>query len=99
MPENKLIQQIITLKLTVDSFISDENLFDDGQDIKEKARITIQKIDNEIEVNSINSIHKYLVFGYMTSISQELGDERLLKKYYTKMNENYSLYPFGIKIK
>ncbi|WP_408030580.1 hypothetical protein [Tenacibaculum xiamenense] len=97
MSKNKLIQQIITLKLTVDSFISDENLFDDGEEnIKQKARKTIREIDKEIEANSINSIHKYLVFGYMVSISHELGDNHLLNKYYSKMDENYPLYPFGI---
>jgi len=97
LPKNRLIQQIITLKLTLDSFIWDENLFYDGKkDINQKAKNNIQEIDREIESNSTNSIHRFLIFGYITSISEEVENHLLLKKYYKKMNENYPLYPFGI---
>lgn len=97
LPKNTLIQQVVALKLTIDSFVAGENLFGDNEmDIKLRAQNTLKKIDQALEMNPLNSIHKYLIFGYMASISQELNDTQLLNKYYAKMHDYYALYPFGI---
>jgi len=95
LPKGK-IQNIVHIKLILDSFISQENLLTGGDfEIIELEKRTLE-MDRELIANPLNSPFSFLVNGYMTLIFQELGNETLSDKYFSKMDDNYTLYPFGI---
>lgn len=98
IPENLTIKIIVKLKLVTDSYVIGENYFEnEDKSIKQKIKEIIISIDKELDNNSsISSINKFIIYGYLTSLSQEINETRLLYKYFPKMKEIYTLYPFGI---
>lgn len=92
-----LLKQILDLKLMVDAGLAEENYF--GGTMEElivNAKILLEATDKEISENPPQSIHKYILFNYLFSLSNELKNTKLGKKYFAKMEGYYTLYPFGI---
>jgi tetratricopeptide (TPR) repeat protein len=97
LPNSDIIKQIIDLKLIVDSSVSGENLISINTiDVKKHALAQIKKIDNQLSSNPQKSILRFVIYNYMVGISQEIGNEDFLNKYFRKMENHYTLYPFGI---
>jgi tetratricopeptide (TPR) repeat protein len=94
----ELIDQITSLKLLLDSHISGDNLTgNDEVDLKTQSKELILKIDKQIRKNLPNSILKYILYNYMVAVAQEAENENIISTYFYKMNDNYTLYPFGIQ--
>ncbi len=92
-----LIRQVVELKLLSDSFTISQNY--SGGTMEELAAEAAQKIleiDKEVSTHPPNSIHKYVVYNYLYAVAGDLGNSRMEHKYLNKMNDYYTLYPFGI---
>ncbi len=99
LPKAPVIQQAIELKLVLDSLKMDENYFGGtAEELNQKAKTLIVKIDNEIALNPVTSINKYIVYGYIYLIAGFVNNKKLEKKYMELLNGNYTLYPFGINV-
>ncbi len=97
LPDSDLIKQIVDLKILIDSFISGDNLMShDAIDLKKEGAIIIKRIDEELSSNPHESILKFMIYNYMVGVSQEIENKNLLNKYFQKMKDHYTLYPFGI---
>ncbi len=98
LPERKLIVYCTKLKLLVDGLNEEKNYFSvPEEDIKARASSTVMKIDKEISANPIQSIHRYMLYGYMAIASSMLDLDLYFEKYEKKMNNYYALYPYGIQ--
>lgn len=98
LPKISIIQYVVELKLVLDSLKMDENYFGGTmEELNKKAKTLITKIDTEIELRPINSINKYIVYGYIYLIANYIENKELEKKYVELLNGNYTLYPFGIQ--
>jgi tetratricopeptide (TPR) repeat protein len=99
LPDSQLISHIMILKMLNDSFVSEEYLCSDEDiDILETARVNMRRIDEELTASyEKSSILQYMVYNYIVGLAQETGDKDLLNKYFTKMNNHYTLYPFGLQ--
>lgn len=97
LPSDFLIHSIVELKLILDSTIMSDNYFRKYcKDINEFAREKVLKIDSQFNFNQVNSIHKYILFNYMAVLSQDLGIRDLKEKYEKLMDNNYTIYPYGL---
>ena len=97
LPENLLIQSIVTLKLILDSTIMNDNYFKKyNDDIYDFALEKLMKIDTELDSKIINSVHKYVLYNYMDSIADDLRLKDVKKKYQKLMDTNYTIYPYGL---
>lgn len=97
LPNIDIIQQVINLKITLDSFTMEENYFGGNiNELKNYAKEIVAKIDNEINSKPLTSPNKYIVYGYMYLIANEIGNSNLQNKYDKLINGYYTLYPFGI---
>jgi tetratricopeptide (TPR) repeat protein len=99
LPKRKLIKQIISLKLALDSYISNENYF--GGTMEELDNIANQllvEIDRQVTKSPPISIHRYIVYNYLFALAEELKNNPLQFKNYQKMNEFFTLYPYGIQV-
>ncbi len=97
LPKVSIIQYLIELKIILDSFGVNENYFGGTmEELNEKAKLSLEQIDNKISITPLTSIHKYVVYGYLYSIALNVSNKKLEKKYKGMMNGNYALFPFGI---
>jgi len=97
LPDNFLINSIVELKLILDSTIMSDNYFKKYNDnINDFARKKVTKIDAELTSDNTNSIHKYILYNYMESVSENLKLKDLRKKYQKLMDNNYTIYPYGL---
>jgi len=97
LTEEPLVNQTIYLKMVWDSVLANENLFGGTmQDLKQQAKELLFEIDAEVNNHPPTSIQKYVLFNYMTVVSEEFGIRALNKKYNKMMEGNFTLYPFGI---
>ncbi len=97
LPDNFLIQSIVELKLIADSLLFDTNYFGGSkEDLIYQANNKMDQVDNELSKHKPPSIHRYVLYGYMMGLSEQLGNKRLEIKYLSLMDGYYSLYPFGI---
>lgn len=97
LPDRVLTQQIVELKLRLDSFIASENYFSGSMhELKEITKTRLVAIDESIKKNPPKSIHRYILHNYMMSLSGEVNKFTLKKHYKTLMNGYYTLYPFGV---
>ncbi len=98
IPRVAIIQYVIELKLILDSLKMDENYFGGTMDeLRKKAKTTVEKIDAEITLTPLNSINKYMVYGYIQVIAGLIKNKKLSQKYFDMVAGNYMLYPYGIK--
>ena len=97
LPDSKLISDIVNMKLLGDSIVWEEYLGDDETvNVIEEATSRIRSIDRELTSSPHKSILRFMVYGYIVSLSQDTGDKDLLNKYAGKMENHYTLYPFGM---
>jgi hypothetical protein len=97
LPEVKIIQQVVNLKITLDSLTMEENYFGGSlHELNNYAKEIIVKVDNEINGAPITSPNKYIVYGYIYLIANHIGDSSIQNKYDKLINGYYTLYPFGI---
>ncbi|MBO9703484.1 MAG: hypothetical protein J7604_24970 [Sporocytophaga sp.] len=97
LPDNFLIRSIVELKLILDSNIMSDNYFVKyNNNINEFARQKVIKIDAELNLNSVSSIHKYILYNYMVAISEDLKLNDLSKKYQKLVDGKYTIYPYGL---
>ena len=97
LPDSKLISDIVNMKLLGDSFTWEEWLADDENiNVVEEAKSRIRSIDRELTSSPHQSILRFMVYGYIVNLSQNTGDKDLLNKYAGKMENHYTLYPFGM---
>ncbi len=99
LPAHKLLRAIVQLKLLHDGFQADENYFDQSMDM-ESYRLKLAEIviaySNDSELSNLQSIHRFVVYGYMYAIAEAIGDKQIAKKYMQLLQGNFPLYPFGI---
>ncbi|MEM6964589.1 MAG: hypothetical protein AAF573_07480 [Bacteroidota bacterium] len=97
LTDEPLVNQVIYLKLVWDSVLSQQNLFGGTlADLKQQAKALLFEIDAEVNNTPPTSIQKYVLYNYMTVVSEEFGIKALNQKYNKLMNGNFTLYPFGI---
>ncbi len=97
IPENKTIKRIVDLKLVMDSLAIGENYFEsEAISVEEKINQTINSIDSQLNNTKTSSLHDYIVYGYMTKLAYQVNNEEMADIYFKKMNNNFTLYPFGI---
>lgn len=99
LPKRKLIKQIVSLKLALDSYISNENYFGGTMDeLDNIANQLLVEIDKQVTESPPRSIHRYIVYNYLFALAEELKNNPLQFKNYQKMNEFFTLYPYGIQV-
>lgn len=97
LPQRRLIQQIVELKLVHDSLQSEENYFEGSmEDLKKRATKLLNTIDNELLKKDEMSIHRFVLFGYMFMLANDINQKAISAKYFKKMNNHFTLYPFGL---
>ena len=97
LTEDPLVNQTVYLKVVWDSVLANENLFGGSmKDLKEQAKALLFEIDAELNNHPPSSIQKYVLYNYMTVVSEEFGIKALNLKYNKMMAGNFTLYPFGI---
>lgn len=97
LPARRLIQQIVELKLITDSLLAEESYFEESlESVSERAKKLLLQIDKELMQQKETSVHRYVLFGYLFILSDKLGMDIFSKKYLTRINNNFALYPFGI---
>lgn len=97
LTEEPLVNQTIYLKMVWDSVLANENLFGGTmQDLKHQAKALLFEIDAEVNNHPPSSIQKFVLYNYMTVVSEEFGIRALNQKYNKLMAGNFTLYPFGI---
>ena len=97
LTEDPLVNQTIYLKMVWDSVLANENLFGGTMhDLKQQAKALLFEIDAEVNNHPPTSIQKYVLYNYMTVVSEEYGIKALNQKYNKMMGGNFTLYPFGI---
>lgn len=97
LTDDPLVNQTVYLKMVWDSVLANENLFGGTmQDLKQQAKALLFEIDAEVNNHPPSSIQKYVLYNYMTVVSEEFGIRALNQKYNKMMDGNFTLYPFGI---
>jgi tetratricopeptide (TPR) repeat protein len=97
LTDDPLVNQTVYLKMVWDSVLANENLFGGTmEDLKQQAKALLFEIDAEVNNHPPASIQKYVLYNYMTVVSEEFGIRALNQKYNKMMGENFTLYPFGI---
>lgn len=97
LTNDPLVNQTVYLKVVWDSVLANENLFGGSmQDLKDQAKALLFEIDAELNNHPPSSIQKYVLYNYMTVVSEEFGIKALNQKYNKMMGGNFTLYPFGI---
>ena len=97
LTDDPLVNQTVYLKMVWDSVLANENLFGGSmKDLKEQAKALLFEIDAELNNHPPSSIQKYVLYNYMTVVSEEFGIKALNQKYNKMMGGNFTLYPFGI---
>jgi tetratricopeptide (TPR) repeat protein len=97
LTDDPLVNQTVYLKVVWDSVLANENLFGGSmKDLKQQAKELLFEIDAELNNHPPSSIQKYVLYNYMTVVSEEFGIQALNKKYNKMMAGNFTLYPFGI---
>ena len=97
LTDDPLVNQTVYLKMVWDSVLANENLFGGSmQDLKQQAKSLLFEIDAELNNHPPSSIQKYVLYNYMTVVSEEFGIKTLNQKYNKMMGGNFTLYPFGI---
>ncbi len=100
LPNNHSTQTIVQLKLTYDSLNEGVDYLNDGSSDIEKlyarTRQLLKTVDQSLSRNPFDPATAMIVNDYMLGISDSIEDEALLYKYYSKVDEKYTLYPSGI---
>lgn len=97
LTDDPLVNQTVYLKMVWDSVLANENLFGGSmKDLKQQAKALLFEIDAELNNHPPSSIQKYVLYNYMTVVSEEFGIRALNQKYNKMMEGNFTLYPFGI---
>ncbi len=97
LPSRRLTQQIVELKLIYDSMQSEENYFEGSmEDLKKRASKLLNTIDNELLKKEETSIQRYVLYSYMFVTANDINQKAMSEKYFKKMNNYYTLYPFGL---
>lgn len=97
LTDEPLVNQTVYLKMVWDSVLANENLFGGSmQDLKQQAKALLFEIDAELNNHPPSSIQKYVLYNYMTVVSEEFGIRAINQKYNKMMEGNFTLYPFGI---
>ncbi|MFK7773714.1 MAG: DUF4034 domain-containing protein [Saprospiraceae bacterium] len=97
LTDDPLVNQTVYLKMVWDSVLANENLFGGSmKDLKAQAKALLFEIDAELNNHPPSSIQKYVLYNYMTIVSEEFGIRALNQKYNKLMGGNFTLYPFGI---
>ena len=94
LPNNDLIKNIVRLKLIYDGIVSGENYFNiNAEDLDQFIIDSLAVIDADLEKSPTNSIHRFIVYGYMSLLFE---NKAMKKKYNKLLAGNYALVPFGI---
>lgn len=97
LTDDSLVNQTVYLKMVWDSVLANENLFGGSmKDLKQQAKELLFEIDAELNNHPPSSIQKYVLYNYMTVVSEEFGIRALNQKYNKMIDGNFTLYPFGI---
>lgn len=97
LPNVPLIQDIVEMKLLADSFQASENYFGGTMEaLNQRAQTALVEIDGRVSKNAPNSIHKYILYGYLAIMAENLDRNDLRTKYIGLLQGYYPLYPFGI---
>lgn len=99
LPDNKLIQTIVRLKLSSDSISSDQNLLSltaSMEDLEKDVRAYISELDASNVLFKETSIHKYIIYGYMFVLASHFNHTAMTEKYWKLLENRLPLYPFGI---
>lgn len=99
LPDNKLIQTIIRLKLSSDSISSDQILLsssDTMEDLERDVKAYITELDASNILFKETSIHKYIIYGYMFVLASHFGITSMSEKYWNLLENRLPLYPFGL---
>ncbi len=97
LPEQKLIQQVVKLKLIWDAFVIEDNYFGKNmEDLTKLANTTIQEIDKELSNKTPSSIQKYIAYIYMFFIAYEIDNTELTEKYFENMEGSLAIYTHGV---
>lgn len=99
LPSDFLIHSIIELKLLVDGLQMGENYFSkQNEDLMALAGQRLVEIDAAINSQRLDSVHKYILFGYMERLSDSVGNPALREKYLKRIQTNFALYPYGLMV-
>jgi len=97
LPDDFLIKSIVELKLILDGRIMNDYYFKKyNENVNEFECETILKIDKEFDLQTVDSVHKYVLYNYMVSVAVELNLNELKKKYKSLRDSNFTLYPHGV---
>lgn len=99
LPDNKLIQTIVRLKLSYDSISSDQNLLTlsgSMEDLEKDVRAFISELDASNVLFKETSIHKYIIYGYMFVLASHFNHTPMSEKYWKLLENRLPLYPFGL---
>lgn len=98
LPPRDLIRQVIVLKLHWDGISMGENYFGgDLAALKESALALALKIDEEIKSNPPKSVHRFMLYNYLSCIFMEFKKRRKAVKYLSLAKGNLALYPHGFQ--
>lgn len=98
LPDRRLIQQIVKMKFAREVTLPyGINLVDDKLTPEEEVKGLLRQIDQELKERPEKSIHRFMLYAYIAVNGEEVGDLDLAKKYASKMEDNYPLYPFGMQ--
>jgi tetratricopeptide (TPR) repeat protein len=96
LPEDFLIKNTVHLKLVYDSLSADQPYFEkDMDEMQIMSSELIEVLDKSKELNEIKSVQRFVLYGYIYSLSVFTGNKGIQKKYRKLIGNNYSLYPFG----
>ena len=98
LPDSKLISQIVNLKILNDSIVWEE-YWGVGEDVNviEETKRQLRSTDSELTSSPHQSILRFIIYNYMYSLAKAAGEKDLRDKYLRKMDNHYTLYPFGIQ--
>lgn len=98
LPANALIQQIVQLKLVWDAIKMEEVFFGrTPEEQQQQAMLMLKHTDTELEKKKPESVHRFVLYGYMVCLAGHLGQTALEKEYATLVGDNLALYPFGLR--
>lgn len=98
LPPNPLIQQIVQLKLVWDAMKMEEVFFGrTPEEQQQQAMLMLKHTDGELEKKKPESIHRFVLYGYMMCLAGHLGQGALEKEYTDLVGDNLALYPFGVR--
>jgi len=97
IPNDFLLHSIVELKLIFDSLIMEDNYFKKHTSyINTYAAEKITKIDRELDLKKLDSIHRFILFNYMEAISKIVDRKSIRKKYSKLIDNKQTIYPHGL---